>query len=150
MSLHPEPPNCPKIKLALWLQDSAPEVLKVVSEQPPDFEGLIPPRLENHYWRNCSCPRSCNSTSEDGLSCFDQSSERMLKEVSKSRRRVCVGQLKLVFRSIITHDCRVLKVEEGNSESWNPRQSFNHYKQSLPCKTKYKMSPSSVRSEGGS
>ena len=49
MSLHPEPPNCPKIKLALWLRDSAPEVQEVVSEQPPDFEGLIPPRLENHY-----------------------------------------------------------------------------------------------------
>ena len=43
----------------------------------------------------------------------------MLKEVGKSRRRVCVGQLELVFRSIITHDCRVLKVEEGNSEFWN-------------------------------
>ena len=49
LSLHPEHPNCPKIKLALWLRDSAPEVLEVVSEQPPDFEGLIPPRLENHY-----------------------------------------------------------------------------------------------------
>ena len=73
----------------------------------------------------------------------------MLKEVGKSRRRVCVGELELVFRSIITHDCKVLKVEEGNSEFWNPRQSFNHYKQSLPCRTKYKMSPSSVRSEGG-
>ena len=48
LSPHPEPPNCPKIKLALWFRDSAPEVLKVVSEQPPDFEGLIPPRLENH------------------------------------------------------------------------------------------------------
>ena len=48
MSLHPEPPNCLKIKLALWLRDSAPEVLEVMSEQPPDFEGLIPPRLENH------------------------------------------------------------------------------------------------------
>ena len=47
MSLHLEPPNCPKIKLALWLRDSAPEVLEVVSEQPPNFEGLIPTRLEN-------------------------------------------------------------------------------------------------------
>ena len=36
-------------KFSLWLQVSAPEVLEVVSEQPPDFEGLIPPRLQNHY-----------------------------------------------------------------------------------------------------
>ena len=35
--------------IALWLRDSAPKVLEVVSEQPPDFEVLIPPRLENHY-----------------------------------------------------------------------------------------------------
>ena len=27
LSLHPEPPNCPKIKFELWLRDSAPEVL---------------------------------------------------------------------------------------------------------------------------
>ena len=73
----------------------------------------------------------------------------MLKEIGKSWWRVCVGQLELVFRSVIAHGCRVLKVEKGNSEFWNPQQTFNHYRQSLSCKTKYKMSPSSVRSEGG-
>ena len=48
-NLHPEPPNCPKMKFELWLRDFAPEVLEVVSEQPPDFEGLIPSRLKKRY-----------------------------------------------------------------------------------------------------
>ena len=47
------------------------------------------------------------------------------------------------------HDCRFLKIEEGNSELWNPGQSFNHYKQSLSCQTNEQLSPSSARSEGG-
>ena len=41
------------------------------------------------------------------------------------------------------------KLRKGNSEFWNRRQSFNNYKQSLPCKTIEQLSPSSVRNEGG-